>query len=160
VRVGQGYDVHHLEESKGPLRLGGLELAERFSLAGHSDADVLLHAVCDAILGAAGLGDLGTHFPEDDESWQGADSRELLRRVLDMASVTGLRLHNVDSTLIAQRPRLARYRQSIADSLAECCGLDAPFANVKLKSNEGFDATGRGEAIAAYAVALLLDEDD
>jgi 2-C-methyl-D-erythritol 2,4-cyclodiphosphate synthase len=160
MRIGQGFDVHRLRKAPGPLRLGGLQLEVGLALVGHSDGDVLLHAVCDAILGAAGLGDLGTHFPEDQASWQDADSRQLLKRVLEMAGKAGFRLHNVDSTIVAGRPRLAEHRQDIADSLARCCGLDAPLANVKLKSNEGFDATGRGEAIAAYAVALLLDDSD
>lgn len=160
MRVGYGYDIHALDDSEGPLRLGGHEIAASLSLQGHSDGDVLLHAVADAILGAAALGDLGEQFPEDDDDLRGVDSALLLSQVLEMAKELGYRLHNVDATIVAGRPRLALERRAIAASLSGCCGLDSRSCNVKLKSNEGYDAAGRGEAIAAHAVVSMLEESD
>lgn len=160
MRVGHGYDIHPLQEGVGPLLLGGHVVAGDLKTTGHSDADVLLHAVADAVLGAAGLGDLGLHFPASDETLRGVESRQLLLRSIALARDAGCQLYNVDSTLIAARPLLAAEREAIAGSLAACCGLDPRRVNVKLKSNEGFDAAGRGEAIAAHAVVLMLEESD
>jgi 2-C-methyl-D-erythritol 2,4-cyclodiphosphate synthase len=160
MRVGHGYDIHPLFDGPGPLRLGGVEIAERMELQGHSDGDALLHAVADAILGAAGLGDLGVLFPADDETLRGADSAPFVARALALAQSQGLAVGNVDVTVIAGRPRLATVRDQVASSLARLTGLDEAHVNVKLKSNDGFDATGRGEAIAAHVVVLLREEQE
>jgi 2-C-methyl-D-erythritol 2,4-cyclodiphosphate synthase len=148
VRVGIGYDSHRFG-GPGPLVLGGVEVEHEHGLEGHSDADVLTHAVIDAVLGAAGLGDLGTHFPPTDERWRDADSRDLLRTVLGMieGAVT-----NVDATVICERPRLAPHRERMAANLTEVLG--APVS-VKATTNEGMGFTGRGEGIACVAVALI-----
>ncbi|MEX2238643.1 MAG: 2-C-methyl-D-erythritol 2,4-cyclodiphosphate synthase [Dehalococcoidia bacterium] len=160
MRIGHGYDIHRLAQGDGQLVLGGIATAEGFRLQGHSDADVLLHAVCDALLGAAGLGDLGALFPADQERWKGAASADLLALVLAQVHAAGLRPANVDTTLIAWRPRLSGYQAAMRDSLAKLLSLDSHRVNVKLKTNEGFDATGRGQAIAAYAVVLVREESD
>ena len=148
VRVGIGYDSHRFGGS-GPLVLGGVEVEHERGLEGHSDADVLTHAVIDALLGAAGLGDLGTHFPPAEERWRDADSRDLLRTVLGM--IEGA-VANVDATLICERPHLAAYREQMAANLAEVLG--APVS-VKATTNEGMGFVGRGEGIACIAVALI-----
>jgi 2-C-methyl-D-erythritol 4-phosphate cytidylyltransferase/2-C-methyl-D-erythritol 2,4-cyclodiphosphate synthase len=154
LRVGCGYDLHRLVEGR-PLILGGVTVPFERGLAGHSDADVLCHAITDAILGAAALGDIGQHFPDTDPRWKGASSLDLLAQVVARAREKGLAPVNVDVTLIAERPKLGPYREEIAACLARALCLDPGSVGVKAKTNEGVDATGRGEAIAAQAVVLL-----
>jgi len=148
MRVGIGYDSHRFEAGR-RLVLGGVEIEHDAGLAGHSDADVITHAVIDALLGASGLGDLGTHFPPDDERWRDADSLDLLRTVLEMLDG---RVANVDATVICEAPKLGPYRAQIELNLSDALG--AP-ANVKATTNEGMGFTGRGEGIACIAVALI-----
>jgi 2-C-methyl-D-erythritol 2,4-cyclodiphosphate synthase len=148
MRVGTGYDSHRFEPGR-RLVLGGVEIEHELGLAGHSDADVLTHAVIDALLGAAGLGDLGGHFPDDDERWRDADSLDLLRVVL--GEVPGY-VVNVDATLVCETPRLAGYRGEMERNLSAALG--AP-ASVKATTNEGLGWIGRGEGIACFAVALI-----
>jgi 2-C-methyl-D-erythritol 4-phosphate cytidylyltransferase/2-C-methyl-D-erythritol 2,4-cyclodiphosphate synthase len=156
-RVGHGYDVHRLVEGR-PLVLGGVEVPFERGLLGHSDADVLLHALCDAILGAAGLGDLGRHFPDTDPAFAGADSRELLSEVARLAAGAGFRVCSADLTLVAQRPRLAAYLPEMARTIAEILGLAGGAINVKAKTEEGLGFTGAGDGMAAHAVAVLVGE--
>ena len=148
MRVGTGYDSHRFEAGR-PLVLGGVEIEHELGLAGHSDADVLTHAVIDALLGAAGLGDLGGHFPDDDERWRDADSLDLLRAVLGM--IPG-HVVNVDASLVCEAPRLAGHRAEMERNLSTVLG--APVS-VKATSNEGMGWIGRGEGIACLAVALI-----
>ena len=154
MRVGQGVDAHRLVEGR-PLRLGGVEVPHGRGLEGHSDGDVLLHAITSALLGALGAGDLGTHFPSSDASLEGVDSGHLLRRVLGMVRDAGLALGNVDATVIAQEPRLGPHLPALRASVAAL--LDAPESrvNVKVTSTDHLGAIGRGEGIAAQAVVLL-----
>lgn len=154
VRSGIGYDVHRFAEDR-RLVLGGVHLEGEPGLAGHSDADVLLHAVIDALLGAAGLGDIGQHFPTEDPRFEGADSREMLRRTVALLSRAGWRPLNVDSTVIAERPRLAPHLPAMRAALAEASGLAEDRISIKAKTNEGLGALGNGEGIAALAVALI-----
>jgi 2-C-methyl-D-erythritol 2,4-cyclodiphosphate synthase len=155
MRAGIGYDSHRLVEGR-PLVLGGVHVpdAER-GLAGHSDADVLTHAVIDALLGAAGLGDIGQHFPDTDERWRDADSIELLRTVRASLSEAGLTALHVDATVCCERPKLAPHRERICERLAEALALDPGAVNVKFTTGEGMGFVGRGEGIAALAVATL-----
>lgn len=157
MRIGQGYDLHRLEAGR-PLVLGGVAIEFEKGLAGHSDADVLCHAITDALLGAAGLGDIGQMFPETDPAYFGADSTELLRSVYERVEQAGFRLVNIDSTVVAQRPRLAPYVPSMRLCLAECLGLDPLRVSIKAKTNELVGPEGRGEAISAQAVALLEEQ--
>ena len=154
MRVGQGYDVHRLVSGRA-LVLGGVRIPHDRGLAGHSDADVLAHAVGDALLGALGEGDLGTHFPSSDERWRAASGAVLLGEITGRIARAGLSIANVDATVVAQQPRLAPYRAQIQESLAKQLGVDAARVNVKLKSTDGLGAIGRGEGIAAQAVVLL-----
>ena len=154
MRVGIGEDLHRLEEGR-RLVLGGVTIEGDVGLAGHSDADVLLHAVTDAVLGAAGLGDLGAHFPSSDERWAGADSGLFLTEALRIAGESGWALANVDATVRAERPRLAGHLAAMRERIAALAGVSAEQVNVKAKSGEGLDAIGRGEAIGATAVVLL-----
>jgi 2-C-methyl-D-erythritol 4-phosphate cytidylyltransferase / 2-C-methyl-D-erythritol 2,4-cyclodiphosphate synthase len=156
VRVGSGYDLHRLVEGRA-LVLGGVPVEFERGLAGHSDADVLCHAVTDAVLGAAAAGDIGLHFPDTDERWRGASSIELLEGAVRLVRSRGLRVVNVDATVIAERPKLGPYRAAIVKRLAAALGLPDEAVSVKAKTNEGVDATGRGEAIAAHAVALVAE---
>ena len=155
IRVGQGYDVHQLVPGR-PLILGGVLIAHDKGLLGHSDADALLHAVTDALLGAAGLGDIGSHFPDDDPRFKGADSRALLIAAHASVREAGWQLVNLDSTVIAQRPRLASYIQAMRMTMAEDLQLPVSCVNVKAKTNEKLGYLGRGEAIEAQAVCLLI----
>ena len=155
VRIGQGFDVHALVPGR-RLIIGGVEIAYERGLLGHSDADVLLHAICDALLGAAGLGDIGAHFPDSDPQYKGVDSRLLLRMVGQLIIGRGLRIANVDSTVIAQAPKLAPYIQRMRENVADALGLEPDVVNVKAKTAERLGALGRGEGIAAEAIALLL----
>ena len=154
MRIGHGYDVHRLEEGR-KLILGGAEVPYEKGLLGHSDADVLTHAVMDALLGAAGLGDIGQHFPDSDDRFLGADSLELLRQVCGMLSVRGYRIGNVDVTVIAQRPKLAGFIPAMRKNLAAVMGLRPEDVNVKATTEEKLGFTGEGLGIAAHAVALI-----
>jgi 2-C-methyl-D-erythritol 2,4-cyclodiphosphate synthase len=160
LRVGQGYDIHRLVAGR-RLILGGEEIPFDRGLEGFSDADVLLHALGDAILGAAGLGDLGTHFPPGDPQWQDADSLKLLERICDLAKAKGFRLVNCDLTLVAEAPKIAPYGDSIRRRIAGVLAVDISAVGLKATTNEGLGAIGRGEGMAALAVALLerLPED-
>jgi 2-C-methyl-D-erythritol 2,4-cyclodiphosphate synthase len=154
LRVGHGYDIHRLVEGR-LLFLGGVQIPYARGLLGHSDGDVVLHAVCDAILGAMGAGDIGLHFPDTDERYRGIAGSELVRHVTGLMRDEGWRVSNLDVTICAEQPRLASHRQALRSRIAEL--LDAPVTaiSIKAKSNEGLDAVGRGEAIAATAVVLL-----
>lgn len=154
MRVGIGYDYHRLVAGR-KLRLGGVEIPFNKGLAGHSDGDVLTHAICDALLGAAGLGDLGQHFPDADPKWKEVNSLELLARVGEQLRKKGLRVTQVDSVIIAQEPKLAGHFAGMRETLARTLGLEPAQVNVKAKTTEGLEAVGRGEAMAAQAVALL-----
>lgn len=153
-RIGNGYDVHRLVGGR-PLILGGMEIPWRQGLAGHSDADVLLHAICDACLGAAGLGDIGRHFPPDDEAYRNIDSRRLLRRTRSLLRGQDLRVVNVDSTIVAQAPKLASHIPGMVENIAADLELSMDLVNVKATTTEQLGFCGRGEGIAAYAVVLL-----
>ena len=156
IRTGIGYDAHRLALGR-LLRVGGVEIPWPRGLAGHSDADVLAHAIMDALLGGAGLGDLGRHFPPGDPAFRGADSIELLRRVAAMAAGAGWRVVHVDSTVLAEAPRLAPYIPQMRERLAAALGVDSSAVNVKATTTEGMGAIGRGEGIAAHAVATLIN---
>ena len=155
MRVGQGFDIHALVPGR-KLIVGGVEIAHKLGLAGHSDADVLLHAICDALIGAAGLGDIGTHFPDSDARFRGIDSRELLRSVGYMVSNRGLRIANIDTTIIAQAPKMAPHIPQMRGNIAQDLGLDVGQVNVKAKTAERLGALGREEGIAAEAIVLLV----
>lgn len=154
LRVGIGYDLHPLGEGR-PLRLGGVAIPFSRGLEGHSDGDVLLHAIVDALLGAAGLGDLGLHFPATDPSLQGIASLTLLERTWHLLQEGRWQVVNVDATIVAQEPRLAPYLPAMRESIASPLGLSVEAVNIKATSPEGRGSLGRGEAIAAQAVALL-----
>jgi 2-C-methyl-D-erythritol 2,4-cyclodiphosphate synthase len=155
IRIGNGFDVHALVGGR-KLVLGGVTIPYERGLAGHSDADVLLHAVCDAILGALALGDLGQHFPDTDPRWKGADSRVLLRHVGSLAAAQGWRTGNLDATLIAQAPRLAPHVPAMRANLAADLGCDIGDVSVKATTTERLGFTGRGEGIAALATVVVL----
>jgi 2-C-methyl-D-erythritol 2,4-cyclodiphosphate synthase len=155
MRIGQGYDVHALVAGR-KLVLGGVEIPYAKGLAGHSDADVLLHAICDACLGAAGLGDLGRHFPDTDPRYKGIDSRDLLRHVESLLDERGWRLENLDSTIIAQAPKLAPHIPAMIANIAADLGISADCVNVKATTTEKLGFAGREEGIAAHAVVLLV----
>jgi len=154
MRIGQGYDVHAFIEGR-PLILGGVTVPYDKGLAGHSDADVLLHAICDALLGAAGLGDIGQHFPDTDPAYAGADSRELLRKVVSLVTAQGLKIVNLDSTVITQAPKLASYIDTMRANIADDFDVGLDCVNVKATTTEKLGFTGRGEGIAAMAIVLL-----
>jgi 2-C-methyl-D-erythritol 2,4-cyclodiphosphate synthase len=154
MRIGIGYDVHAFGEKR-PLKLGGVEVEHEQGLSGHSDADVLLHAIIDALLGAAGLGDIGQHFPPDDPSFRGADSLALLRQVVGLLRTVGYSVENVDATVVAERPRLQPYIPSMRQRIAVTLGIPETSVSVKATSPEGLGALGRGEGIAALATALI-----
>ncbi|MBE3579961.1 MAG: 2-C-methyl-D-erythritol 2,4-cyclodiphosphate synthase [Caldanaerobacter subterraneus] len=153
MRVGIGYDVHRFEEGK-KLMLGGIEIPFEKGLKGHSDGDVLIHALIDAILGAAGLGDIGEHFPDTDVAYKEVDSKILLKRVLELVSEHYV-VNNVDCIVVTERPKLSPYKDRIRTSLAELLGVSKERVNVKAKTEEGLGFTGREEGIKAYAVVLL-----
>jgi len=156
MRIGQGFDAHALVEGR-KLVIGGVQIPYEKGLAGHSDADVLIHAVCDALLGAAGLGDIGTHFPDTDARYKGIDSRKLLREVAQLLRQKKLRVANVDATIIAQAPKMAPHTAAMRANLASDLGVAPDAVNVKAKTTEKLGFTGRGEGIAAEAVALLAE---
>ncbi|HEY8448827.1 MAG TPA: 2-C-methyl-D-erythritol 2,4-cyclodiphosphate synthase [Thermomicrobiales bacterium] len=154
IRVGIGYDVHRFAEGR-RLVLGGVEIPHDRGLAGHSDADVLLHAIADAILGAAALGDIGTHFPPSDPAFRDADSRELLARACSLVAGSGYRVVNVDATVIAEEPRIGPHAGTMREAIANALGIAAGAVSVKATTNERLGFIGRGEGIAALAVALI-----
>ena len=154
MRIGHGYDVHRLVEGR-RLILGGVDIPWERGLLGHSDADVLTHAVMDALLGAAGLGDIGTHFPDTDPAYAGADSMKLLAHVVELLREQGFSVGNVDATVLAQRPKLAPHIPAMRDNLARVMGVSPDRVNVKATTEEGLGFTGSGEGIAAHAVALI-----
>lgn len=154
MRIGHGYDVHKLTENR-KLILGGVEIPYEKGLLGHSDADVLLHAVCDALLGAMALGDIGKHFPDTDPAFSGIDSRKLLRHVINLVKENGYSVGNIDCTVIAQRPKLKDYIESMRENIAKDCDTDISCINVKATTEEGLGFTGDGSGIAAHAVCLL-----
>ena len=154
LRIGQGYDIHRLAEGR-ELWLGGVRIPSPIGLVGHSDADALLHAIIDAVLGALALGDIGGWFPDTDETWRGADSKMLLRCVLEDERVAAWRLVNLDCTIVAERPKLMAYKEAIRTSLAALFGCDITCVSVKAKTHEKLDSLGAGEALSAIAVILL-----
>jgi 2-C-methyl-D-erythritol 2,4-cyclodiphosphate synthase len=156
MRVGIGYDVHPFDPTR-VLVLGGIKIPGAWGLRGHSDADVCLHAICDALLGAAALGDLGDHFPPGEPEWKDAPSAVLLAEVIAKVEARGLRPAHVDVTVIAERPRIAPHRQAIRERLAALLGLDLDHVSVKATTHEGLGAIGRAEGIAAVAVASLAE---
>ncbi len=154
MRIGHGYDAHRFGADR-PLVLGGVVVPHDQGLIAHSDGDVLVHALCDALLGAAALGDIGRHFPDSDPAYAAIDSRILLRRVMTALRERGLRVINTDTTVVAQRPRLAAHLTAMQANLAADLGVAPEQVNVKATTTEGMGFTGRGEGIAAYAVVLL-----
>ena len=156
-RIGHGYDVHRLVENR-KLILGGVTIPYERGLLGHSDADVLTHAVMDAVLGAAALGDIGRHFPDTDEAYRGADSIVLAAHVRDLLSARGYRVNNIDATVIAQRPKLAPYIDTMRDNLARVFGVEPDAVNVKATTEEKLGFTGSGDGIAAHAVATIVSD--
>lgn len=155
IRVGHGYDVHKLVNER-KLILGGVTIPYDKGLLGHSDADVLLHAICDALLGAAALGDIGRHFPDNDNSFKDIDSRVLLRRTVEMLKAKDYEISNIDATIIMQRPKLAPYIPIMADNVAADCGLATDRVNIKATTEEKLGFTGSGEGAAAHAVCIII----
>lgn len=155
IRVGQGFDVHALVPGR-PLMLGGVEIASARGLLGHSDGDVLLHAITDALLGAAGLGDIGQLFPDTESLYKNADSRLLLQDVAQRVRQAGWRIENIDATVIAEQPKIAPHVATMCQTIAASCEITANAVNVKGKSSEKLGFTGRSEGIAALAIALLI----
>ncbi len=154
MRIGHGYDVHRLTENR-KLIIGGVEIPYELGLLGHSDADVLLHAISDAILGAAALGDIGGMFPDTDEKWKGADSLKLLKAVVNRVSADGYVIENIDSTLIAQQPKMKPHIPLMRENIAKACNVDISQVSVKATTEEELGFTGRKEGISAHAVVLL-----
>lgn len=157
-RTGIGYDVHRFHEGR-RLVIGGVEIPHDRGLDGHSDADVLLHAIADAILGAAALGDIGEHFPPSDEQWRGMDSRDILRHAVRLAGEAGWMLVNIDATVIAEAPRIMPYAVSMRREIATAAGVDVGAISIKATTNESMGFVGRGEGIAAIASALIAPVD-
>jgi len=155
VRVGQGWDLHRLVEG-GPLRLGGVDIPHDRKAEGHSDADAALHALTDAILGAAGAGDIGTHFRDDDQRWRGADSAIFLREAVGFARARGFDVGSADVTVLLERPKMAPHRGAIVARIAAILGVSEQVVSVKAKTNEGLGDIGRGEAVAALAIVGLV----
>jgi 2-C-methyl-D-erythritol 2,4-cyclodiphosphate synthase len=154
LRIGQGYDVHAFQPGE-HVMLGGVRIAHSQAVRAHSDGDVLLHAICDALLGAAGLGDIGMHFPDTDARWRGADSRALLRHVHTLLVSAKLRVVNIDATVLADAPRLGRHRELMRANIAADVGVDAARINVKATTSERLGFIGREEGLACHAIALL-----
>ena len=157
MRIGHGYDVHKLVEGR-KLILGGVEISHTLGLLGHSDADVLTHAIMDALLGAAALGDIGQHFPDTDDRYLGADSVVLLRHVVALIDEKGYRIGNLDATVIAQKPKLMPYLPAMRETLAKAMGINVDQLNVKATTEEHLGFTGRQEGISAHCVCLLEDK--
>ncbi|MCX7904871.1 MAG: 2-C-methyl-D-erythritol 2,4-cyclodiphosphate synthase [Caloramator sp.] len=158
MRIGHGYDVHRLVEGR-KLILGGVEIPYERGLLGHSDADVLVHAIMDAILGAAALGDIGRHFPDTDEKFKGADSLKLLQEVKKIIDIKGYFISNIDATIIAQRPKLMPYIEKMRENISKILEINIDCINIKATTEEGLGFTGSGEGIAAHAVALLINKE-
>lgn len=154
MRIGHGYDVHRLVEGR-KLIIGGVEIEHKLGLLGHSDADVLLHAICDALLGAAAMGDIGTHFPDTDEKWKDADSLKLLKAVADMLYRAGFVIDNIDSTVIAQQPKIKPFIPQMRENIARACRIDLSRVSVKATTEENLGFIGREEGISAHAVTLI-----
>ncbi|WDC85507.1 2-C-methyl-D-erythritol 2,4-cyclodiphosphate synthase [Caloramator sp. mosi_1] len=155
MRIGHGYDVHKLVEGR-DLIIGGVKIPYEKGLLGHSDADVLLHAIMDAILGAAALGDIGKHFPDTDERFKGADSMKLFEYVIELIGKRGFRVNNIDATIIAQRPKMAPYIDRMRKNIAEVCKVSIDDVNVKATTEEGLGFTGEGLGIAAHSVCTII----
>lgn len=155
IRIGHGFDVHALVLGR-PCIIGGVNIPHDKGLEGHSDADVLLHAICDALLGAAGLGDIGKHFPPSDMRYQGVDSRELLRHVVSLLAARDYAIGNIDATVICEAPRLSQHTAQMALHIATDCHVDIGQVNIKATTTEKLGFTGRGEGIAAEAVCLIV----
>jgi 2-C-methyl-D-erythritol 2,4-cyclodiphosphate synthase len=154
MRIGHGYDVHRLVEGR-KLIMGGVDIPHEKGLLGHSDADVLLHAIADALLGALAMGDIGKHFPDTDPAFKGADSMKLLEHVVGLIRAKDYCVGNLDATIIAQRPKMAPHIQVMRENIAKVCGIDVDRINVKATTEEGLGFTGTGEGISAHAVVLL-----
>lgn len=154
IRIGHGYDVHRLVEDR-KLILGGVDIPYEKGLLGHSDADVLLHAIADALLGAAALGDIGKHFPDTDEKYKGADSLVLLGEVVKLLGEKGYKVGNIDATVIAQKPKLMTYIPKMRENIAQTLGVDIDFVNIKATTEEKLGFTGSGEGISAHAVCVI-----
>lgn len=154
MRIGHGYDVHCLVKGR-KLILGGVEIPFESGLLGHSDADVLLHAVCDSLLGAAALGDIGKHFPDTDKKYSGISSRLLLKQTIKLIKEKGYNIENIDCTLIAQRPKLKDYIDVMCKNIADDCNIDISCVNIKATTEEGLGFTGDGSGISAHAVCLI-----
>ena len=154
MRIGHGYDVHKLIEGR-RLIVGGVEIPHTMGLLGHSDADVLLHAISDALLGGCAMGDIGKLFPDTDDRWEGADSLVLLREVVKKINENGFYIENIDSTLIAQKPKMSPYIEQMRANIADACGVDISAVSVKATTEEKLGFTGREEGISAHAVALI-----
>lgn len=155
MRIGQGFDVHRLVEGRKCI-IGGVEIAHDKGLDGHSDADVLLHAICDALLGAAALGDIGKHFPPTDDRYKGVDSRTLLRQVINLLADREYVVGNIDATVICEAPRLSAYTETMRFNIAQDCGVHINQINIKATTTEKLGFTGRGEGIAAEAVCVIV----
>ncbi|PSB35849.1 2-C-methyl-D-erythritol 2,4-cyclodiphosphate synthase [Stenomitos frigidus] len=156
IRIGNGYDIHRLVSDR-PLILGGVKIEHELGLLGHSDADVLTHAIMDALLGALSLGDIGHYFPPTDDKWKGADSVVLLTEVDRLVQAKGWKIGNIDSVIVAERPKLKPHIQAMRDRLATALHLQPDQVGIKATTNETLDATGREEGISAYAVVLLVE---
>lgn len=154
MRIGQGYDAHRFAEGR-RLVLGGVEIPHKLGLVAHSDGDVLIHALCDALLGAAALGDIGRHFPDNSDEFKDIDSRILLRRVIELLQKQRLKVVNIDSTIVAQQPKLAPHIETMSQCLADDLQVTVADVNIKATTTEGMGFAGRGEGIACYAVVLL-----
>jgi 2-C-methyl-D-erythritol 2,4-cyclodiphosphate synthase len=154
IRMGHGYDVHAFEPGDF-VTLGGVRIPHTQGIKAHSDGDVLLHALCDALLGAAALGDIGMHFPDTDARWRGADSRQFLRHVRELLTTRGYRIGNVDTTVIAEAPRLGKHRDQMRANIAEDLGIELDQVNVKATTSEGLGFIGEREGLASYATALI-----
>ena len=156
IRIGHGYDVHKFCENRKCI-IGGVDIPFQKGLLGHSDADVLLHAICDALLGAAGLGDIGKHFPDNDDAFLNIDSRLLLRKTVEFLAEQGYKIGNIDATVIAQKPKMAPHIEQMRQNIANDCNVDVSFVNVKATTEEGLGFTGALEGISAHAVCIIQE---
>lgn len=156
IRIGHGYDVHKFSENRKCI-IGGVDIPFESGLLGHSDADVLLHAVCDALLGAAALGDIGKHFPDNDNAFKDIDSRVLLRKTVALLKEKGYKIGNIDATVIAQKPKMAPHIDKMRQNIADDCGVKLDCVNVKATTEEGLGFTGRLEGISAHAVCVIIN---
>lgn len=157
IRIGHGYDVHKLVTGR-QLVLGGAHINFPFGLAGHSDADLLAHAIMDALLGACAMGDIGQHFPDTDDKWKDADSMELMAQVVKMIGAEGYKVGNIDSTIICQMPRIAPFIHNMRSNIAEVCGIDVSQVSVKATTEEKMGFTGSGDGMAAHAVCTVIKD--